>query len=72
MKYFVERKEVWAQNVEIEANSSEEALKLVADGEGDVRDHEFVYSHTLEPDTWNVYEQKGVKNVNSQTTETLP
>ena len=66
MKYFVERKEVWAQNVEIEANSSEEAIRLVADGEGDVRDSDFIYSYTLEPDTWNVYEQKGMENGTTQ------
>ena len=68
MKYFVERKEVWCQNVEIEASSPEEALKLVADGEGDVRDQDFVYSYTLEPNMWNVYEQKGMENATTKHT----
>ena len=34
-KYIVKMKEVWIQEVEIEAENAEEAVDLVADGQGD-------------------------------------
>lgn len=54
MKYIVTRKEVYDQGVEIEARFKEEALRLVADGEGKVNDDLFQYNRTLDTDTWTV------------------
>lgn len=53
-KYFVTVKEVWNQVVEIEANSKEEALKFVSDGQGEYLDGLLEYNYTLDPDVWNV------------------
>lgn len=50
-KYLVGRREVHVAYVEIEADSPEEAISSVADGNGDESDF-FEYSHTLDPDTW--------------------
>jgi len=66
MKYIVKMKEVWIQEVEIEADNAEEAVDLVADGQGDfvglakgekIPEREgFEFSHTLDRDDWEVKE----------------
>jgi hypothetical protein len=53
-RYIVVTKEVFEQPYEVEANSEEEALEKVIDGEGDILDDCFEYSHTLDRDTWTV------------------
>lgn len=53
-KYKVEVKEVHIQTYEVTANSPEEAKEKVYENEEYLNDGEFVYSHTLEPETWYV------------------
>ncbi len=47
MKFIVSVPEVWIQEAEVEAESSDEALIKVMDGEGDYLPHP-EYSHTLD------------------------
>ena len=54
MRYIITRREVWTQGVQIEADSKEEAIRKVADGDGEVIESLFEYSHTLDPDTWTL------------------
>ena len=56
MKYIVKIREVHISYLEIEAESHEEAISLVADGEGEQLLQE--YSHTLDPDEWSVEEKR--------------
>jgi hypothetical protein len=56
MKYLVLRREVWIQPLEIEAANEKEAVELVADGDGEVIEAGFEYSHTLDPEVWSVEE----------------
>lgn len=51
-KFNVLIREVHVSTREIEADSPEEAIRLVEEGEGDEVMCE--YSHTLDPDTWTV------------------
>jgi len=53
-KYYVLVSEVHVSTMEIEAETPEEALEKVAEGEGDEIICE--YSYTLEPDSWKVEE----------------
>ena len=53
-KYIVEVREVWSQGVEIEADSPEEALERVQEGEGDNMEALFADSHTLDKEFWVV------------------
>ena len=55
-KFIVYMGEVHVQDVLIEADSKEDAIKKVQKGEGDYAF--FEYSHTLEPDTWTVEEDE--------------
>ena len=55
MKLIVEKKEVWIQSVAIEAESTEDALTMIAKGEGEILEDQFQYSHMLGVETWNVY-----------------
>ena len=55
-KFIVYMIEVHVQDVLIEADSKEDAIKKVQKGEGDYAF--FEYSHTLEPDTWTVEEDE--------------
>lgn len=48
MKYQVDLQEVWVQTFEVEADSPEEASERVLDGEGEVVDTAFEYSHSLD------------------------
>lgn len=54
--YRVFVKEVWVQAFDIEAESKEEAIKLITEGDGDIVQDELDYSHSLDPDTWTVEE----------------
>lgn len=57
MRYIVVVKEVWEQPVSIEAESVDDAIRKVGDGEGTVLESEFEYSHSLDSETWRVYSE---------------
>jgi hypothetical protein len=52
--YIVGVREVHIQSFLALAETPKEAVRLVADGEADILDGEFEYSHTLDPETWTV------------------
>jgi len=52
MKYRVLVREVHVQHTIVEADSEEEAIKKVAEGEETVDVRELEYSHTLDKETW--------------------
>lgn len=60
MRYLVVIREVHKQEVLIEADSPEEAMAKVQEGEGE--NGELDYDYTLEPDTWDVEENPKGKN----------
>jgi hypothetical protein len=55
MRFLVGVREVHVSTVEVEAESPEEAMRLVQDGDGEEIMRE--YSHTLDPDLWTVEEK---------------
>lgn len=55
MKYAVWVPEVWVQEISIEADSPEEAMKLVKNGDGIYLDDRLDYSHTLD-EGWDIQE----------------
>lgn len=55
-KYTVNVREVHIQPTSIMASSPEDAIKRVADGEGEIIDNALEYSHTLDRDKWTVEE----------------
>ena len=55
-RYIVRRYERWIQGVWINAESKEEAIRLVAEGEGEDDQDLFEYSDTLDPDNWTADE----------------
>jgi len=55
--YLVGVREVHVQQVRVNAKSGAEAIKKVADGEGDYLDDMLEYSHTSDTDTWTVEEE---------------
>ena len=57
-EFIVFMKEVWIQAVKIRAQTKEQAIDLVADGQGDFveSDNGFEFSYTLSKDEWNVEE----------------
>lgn len=55
MKLIVVKREVWIQPVAIEAESIEDGILKVREGKGKILEDEFEYSHSLDPDTWAVY-----------------
>lgn len=59
-KFLVDVREVWVQTYEIEAESKEEALQLVYEGDGEIVDGGPVYSHVLDggKDIYYVSEKK--------------
>jgi len=59
MKYIVNAKEIWVQGYEVEADSMEEAIEKVKDGEANVAEELFEYSHTLGADVWGVENMEG-------------
>lgn len=50
-------KEVHIQPVRVEADSREEAIKKVAEGEGETLEELLEYDYTLEPDVWTAQER---------------
>ena len=60
MKYIVEVREVHIQPYEVEADSPEQAIQNVKDGEEDkiaMIESGFEYSHTLDSEFWTVEEK---------------
>ena len=55
--FYVEKKEVWVIQEKVEAGSAEEALR--EDGNGEIIDDTFEYSHSLPRETWRVYNADG-------------
>ena len=53
--YSVQIREVHINHMKIEADSVEEAIKQVREGDGESVYIE--YSHTLDPDTWTVWKE---------------
>ena len=51
-KYIVEKREVWTQMVEVEAESDLEAIKAVSNGHGTEIDNTLEYSHDMPVDSW--------------------
>jgi hypothetical protein len=47
-KYIVKVPEIWMQDVEVEAESADDAIQRVADGEGNYLDDTHDYSHTVQ------------------------
>ena len=54
IKFLIRTKEVWIQVVEVEANSEEEAIRKVEEGEGICSDNDFEFSYMLDSDEWEV------------------
>lgn len=52
--YYVYRREVWTQGVEIMADTPEDAIERVANNEGECMDGLFEYSHTRPKEEWVV------------------
>lgn len=53
-EWIVAVREVHIQPVRIFAKTAEEAVRKVAEGEGEQIEGGFEYSHTLDPDAWTV------------------
>lgn len=49
-------REVWVQAYNVEADSIENAIEKVGNGDCDIIEWELDYSHSLEPETWEVEE----------------
>jgi len=47
--YKVEAREVWVQTYFVEADSEDEAARLVDQGHGESEDNSLEYSHNLDP-----------------------
>jgi len=58
MKFIVSIREVHIQAVEIEADTKEEAVEKVKEGEGEYLEDGLDYSHTLDSEFWTVEELK--------------
>ena len=54
MRYDVTVKEVWVQTYTVHADSPEEAIEKVQDGDCEAQDDSFEYSHALESHDWDV------------------
>ena len=54
-KYEVRVKEVHIQPYFVEAESEQEAIKVVEDGGGEIDESGFEYSCMLDSDEWNVF-----------------
>jgi len=55
-EYYVQKIEVYRQDVLIKAESASQAIRLVAEGKGD--EGEMHYDHTLNPVKWLTFEVK--------------
>lgn len=56
-KYWVIKREVWTQAVEIEAENERDAISKVRFGKGDTVDDTLEYSHDLSEELWTAEEQ---------------
>lgn len=56
MKYIVTKYEVWAQPVEVDADSRDEAIHAVSHEQGRPIEELFEYSHDLSENDWKVEE----------------
>jgi len=56
-KFIVQVREVHINSISVEADSPEDAIDLVRDGDAD-DSISLEYSHTLDPDNWSVEEDK--------------
>ena len=54
-------REVWVQAYDVDADSKEEAIKKIAEGDGNVVEWELDYSHMLDPETWEAEELTKIK-----------
>ncbi len=54
--FLVRKREVWIQYVRITAENEQDAIAKVEDGDGDEEENLFEYSHTMDPDRWDVSE----------------
>lgn len=55
-KFVVNVREVWIQQVAVEAKDKGEAIALVLEGEGDYLDNQLEYSDTRDESEWTVDE----------------
>lgn len=53
-KFVVFMREVYVQGYEVDANDEKEAIEKVRDGDGELLEDHFEYSHTLDSETWTV------------------
>jgi hypothetical protein len=51
-KFIVYVREVHVQGYRVDAKDAKEAVAKVENGEGDLLDSHFEYSHTLDSETW--------------------
>lgn len=56
-KFIVEVREVHVQSMRVEAESAEEAIKKVVNGEGEIVENCMEYSHTLDSENWTVRQE---------------
>jgi hypothetical protein len=52
--FIVSVREVHIQPYYVEAEDERDAIERVMNGEGDIMDCNFEYSHSLDPETWTV------------------
>lgn len=57
-RFKVLRKEIHIQPVYIEADTEQQAIRLVADGNGDYEESEMYYQSTVDPLEWDVEDAK--------------
>jgi hypothetical protein len=53
-RFIVSVREVHVQGYQVEAKDAGDAISKVINGEGDLMESYFEYSHTLDPETWIV------------------
>ncbi len=56
-RYIVGVREVWEQAKEVDADSPEDAIRLVAQGHGECIENAFEYSHDRPSEEWTVEEK---------------
>ena len=57
-KYRVVTREVYCQNIIVEAENEEDAILRVKEGEGDEIKEDFVFDYLLDEGQWDVYEEE--------------
>ena len=56
--FIVSVKEVHTQEYRVSAKTAKEAISMVVEGEGEIDESSFEYSHTLPADSWTVREEE--------------